>query len=125
MAGGNLLPPSEIRHSFSLNVWLTSWSAFGKGMARTCAGLTLIEVFATIATMNKPRILKAEISPMPQSMFDPMPTVTAHFDNGEAKTLFSYYPDEISFQPSEFVGLTEDEARSLFHRKDVAYLQSN
>ena len=74
--------------------------------------------------MNEPRIINAAISPMPQKMFDPMPVVTAQFDNGEVKTLFQFYPDEINFQPAEFIGLSESEAHALRHRKDVAYLQS-
>ena len=62
--------------------------------------------------------------PMPDGMFDPMPEVIATFEDGSTKTLFSFYPDEISFQASEFIGLTEAEARSVFHRKDVSYLKS-
>jgi hypothetical protein len=62
--------------------------------------------------------------PMPEGMFDPMPEVLATFEDGSTKTLFSFYPDEVSFQPSEFAGLTEEEAHSLFQRKDTAYLRS-
>ena len=62
--------------------------------------------------------------PMPLGMFDPMPEVIATFDNGTTKTLFSFYPDEITFQPSEFIGLTEEEAMALRQRKDVAFLKS-
>ena len=62
--------------------------------------------------------------PMPQGMFDPMPQVVATFEDGSTKTLFSFYPDEISFHASEFSGLTEQEALALRHRKDVAFLQS-
>ena len=61
---------------------------------------------------------------MPKSMFDSMPTVTATFEDGSTKVLFSYYPDEISFNTSEFTGLTEQEAHQLKTKKDVAYLQS-
>ena len=70
---------------------------------------------ATIAQMPRP---------MPLGMFDPMPEVIATFDNGTTKTLFSFYPDEITFQPSEFIGLTEEEAMALRQRKDVAFLKS-
>jgi hypothetical protein len=70
-----------------------------------------------------PRIIACEIGPMPH-IGDPMPEVTATFDNGKRKALFSYYPDEISFTPEEFVGLTEDEARQLLGRKDRAFLKS-
>jgi hypothetical protein len=53
-----------------------------------------------------------------------MPEVIATFEDGSTKTLFSFYPDEVSFHASEFVGLTEQEARALFHQKDTAYLRS-
>jgi hypothetical protein len=69
-------------------------------------------------------ILKAQISPLPKTLFDPMPEVKVTFEDGQSKTLFSYYPDEISFSPEEFVGLTEKEARALYTQKDIAYLQS-
>jgi len=62
--------------------------------------------------------------PMPQGMFDPMPEVIATFEDGSTKNLFSFYPDEVSFRESEFVGLTEEEAHSLFQRKDTSYLRS-
>ena len=62
--------------------------------------------------------------PMPEGMFDPMPEVIATFEDGSSKSLFSFYPDEVSFRASEFIGLTEAEAKSLLHRKDVAFLQS-
>jgi hypothetical protein len=62
--------------------------------------------------------------PMPQGMFDPMPEVIATFEDGSTKSLFSYYPDEVSFTPPEFVGLTEEEAHSLFQKKDTAYLRA-
>jgi hypothetical protein len=62
--------------------------------------------------------------PMPLGMFDPMPEVIATFENGSTKTLFSFYPDEVSFLEREFIGLTEEEAHSLFQQKDTAYLRS-
>ena len=62
--------------------------------------------------------------PMPEGMFDPIPEVIATFEDGSTKNLFSFYPDEVSFQPSEFVGLTEEEAHSLIQQKDTAYLRA-
>ena len=62
--------------------------------------------------------------PMPLGMFDPMPEVVATFEDDTTKRLFSFFPDEVSFQPSEFAGLTEEEAHSLFQRKDTTYLRS-
>lgn len=50
--------------------------------------------------------------------------VKARFNNGEEKVVVEYYPDELQFSPNEFVGLTEIEASMLFHKKDIAYLQS-
>ena len=62
--------------------------------------------------------------PMPIGMFDPMPEVIATFEDGTNKTLFSFFPDEISFCETEFIGLTEPEAHSLYQKKDISYLRS-
>jgi len=70
------------------------------------------------------KIVTAKIGPMPKSFMDPMPKVTATFEDGSTKELFSFYPDEISFTAGEFVGKTEAEARQLRHKKDVAFLRS-
>ena len=74
------------------------------------------------------KIISAIITPMPRpmpdGMFDPMPEVVATFADGSTKRLFSFFPDEVSFQPSEFIGLTEEEAHSLFQRKDTTCLRS-
>jgi hypothetical protein len=78
--------------------------------------------------MAGPRIVRVNISPMPRpkpaGFFDPMPVVTATFDDNTRKTLFSFYPDEIRFDECELIGLTEDQAHALRHRKDVAYLRA-
>lgn len=75
-----------------------------------------------------PVIVKSTIGPYPrpmeQGMFDPMPEVKVQFDNGNEKTLFEFYPDEISFEESEFIGLTEESARRLKFEKDKRYIQS-
>ena len=70
------------------------------------------------------KITHAVIGPMPKNLFDPMPTISVTFEDGSTKSLFSFYPDEISFRESEVVGLTEAEVYDLRHRKDVRYLQS-
>lgn len=62
--------------------------------------------------------------PKPAGFADPMPRVVATFDDGARKDLFDFYPDEITFDEGELVGLTEQEARALRHAKDVAYLRS-
>ena len=69
-------------------------------------------------------VITAMPRPMPEGMFDAMPEVIATFEDGTTKPLFSFYPDEITFQASEFTGLTEEEANALRHRKDVAFLKS-
>jgi hypothetical protein len=71
-----------------------------------------------------PRIIRAAIGPYPKGWFDPMPKVVATFDDGTTKELFEFYPDEIRFSESEFVGLTEAEATRLKFNKDRAYLSS-
>jgi hypothetical protein len=69
-------------------------------------------------------IITAMPRPMPEGMFEPMPEVIATFEDGSTKSLFSFFPDEVSFQASEFTGLTEEEAHSLFQSKDTTYLRS-
>jgi hypothetical protein len=61
---------------------------------------------------------------MESGSFDPMPQVNVKFNNGTEKTLFEFYPDEISFKESEFVGLTEESARRMKFEKDKRYIQS-
>ena len=62
--------------------------------------------------------------PMPQGMLDSMPKVRVKFDTGEEKVLFEFYPDEISFSESEFIGMTEESARRLKFERDLKYIQS-
>lgn len=69
------------------------------------------------------KIVKARITAQPKDIFDPMPEVWVVYDNGEEEKLFSYFPDEISFSPEEFVGLNRSEALSLRNKKDVEYLR--
>lgn len=77
---------------------------------------------------QEPVIVKCEIGPfprpMPEGMSDSMPSVKVKFSDGEEKTLFEFYPDEISFTESEFIGLTESKARKLRTKKDIEFIQS-
>lgn len=50
-------------------------------------------------------------------------TVLALFDDGNPKILFGFYPDELSFRESEFVGLSETQALNVFIQRDLEYLQ--
>lgn len=72
--------------------------------------------------MNK--IKSAAISPLPKKFTDDMPRVTVEYEDGTTEELFQYYPDEISFTPTEFIGLTRNEALLLKTKKDIAYLRS-
>ena len=71
------------------------------------------------------KITSCRITAMPKNLFDPMPQVmvTVEGSNEEHK-LFSYYPDEISFSPNDFIGITVRQALNLRHKRDVAYLTS-
>lgn len=68
------------------------------------------------------RIVSARI--IPPAGWGDKAKVMATLDNGQEGLIFSYYCDELSFTPEEFVGMTVDEAHELFHRKDVEYLRS-
>ena len=70
------------------------------------------------------KITAARITAQPRKICDPMPEVFVTVESGKEIRLFSYYPDEISFTPSEFIGLTVDAARELRPTKDRVYLSS-
>lgn len=50
--------------------------------------------------------------------------VHAKFDNGTEKVVATYFADELSFYPEEFIGLTKRQASDLHTRKDLSYLRS-
>ena len=54
--------------------------------------------------------------------FDIPQVMVKYADSDDFELLFTYYPDEISFSPQEFVGLTKEEAIHLKFEKDRAYL---
>lgn len=78
------------------------------------------------------KIISVRIGPMPSNalltgkvdLAIEMPKITATFEDGSTKDLFEFYPDEISFTPEEFIGLTEEDAHHLKFLKDKEYLQS-
>jgi len=76
----------------------------------------------------EPTIVKCVIGkyprPLPDGMMDKMPEVIVTLSNGEVKTLFYFYPDELLFTETEFIGLTEEMAHQLRSEKDVKFLQS-
>jgi hypothetical protein len=66
------------------------------------------------------KIVSARITPN----FIAIPEVFVTLEDGNEVLLFDYYPDEISFIASEFIGLTVEEGRRLKFDKDVAYLRA-
>lgn len=71
------------------------------------------------------KIVAARITEMPKDMFDPMPEVWVKTEGSTyEEKLFTYYPDEISFQAEEFIGLTKPDAYALFQQRDSDYLRS-
>jgi hypothetical protein len=71
-----------------------------------------------------PKITAARITDLPKHLGDPLPEVWATFDDGTEKMLFSYYPDELSFEAKDFIALTEEEGRLFKFGRDRAFLQS-
>lgn len=80
------------------------------------------KVFYLYINKNTMKIISSRITEQPKSLFDPMPRVYVTLEDGNEVFLFEYYPDEISFTPSEFIGLTIEECRTLKFKKDRNYL---
>lgn len=70
------------------------------------------------------KIVRARITTLPKQPGGPLPEVWITLADGTKKMLFTYYPDEISFTESDFIGLTENEARTLKFGRDRSYLQT-
>jgi hypothetical protein len=70
------------------------------------------------------QIVSAHITDLPKKIGDPLPEVWATFEDGTDKMLFKYYPDEISFEAQDFIGLTEEEATLFKFGRDRAYLRA-
>lgn len=73
--------------------------------------------------MRSNLIVSARMSAQPKQIGDPLPEVWVTLEDGSEQKLFEYYPDEISFRPEDFVGLTTDEARLFKFGRDRAHLQ--
>ena len=50
--------------------------------------------------------------------------IAGTFEDGTRKHVLGFYDDEIRFYAKEVIGLTQEKVNNLFHRRDVAYLQS-
>ena len=68
------------------------------------------------------KVISSRITEQPKGLFDPMPQVYVTMEDGQEQFLFEYYPDEISFTPSEFIGLTMNEGIHLKYLKDKKFL---
>jgi hypothetical protein len=72
------------------------------------------------------KIVECEIRPS-TGRFN-LPDVMVRYEGSEEGTelelLLDYYPDELSFTPEEFVGLTRDEAFEMKQAKDVIFIRS-
>ena len=78
---------------------------------------------------NKPTITSVEFQKVPLGIgnahhINVNVQTTDKNDTDEKETIFSYYPDELSFSEAELIGLTIDEASQLRTKKDIAYLKS-
>lgn len=71
------------------------------------------------------KVVSCRITAMPKSMFDPMPEVWIKLEGEQTEEkLFTYYPDEISCTPEEFIGKTIAECRHIHYEKDRRYMLS-
>ena len=69
-------------------------------------------------------VLVSEARIIPSKGFGSKAVVEVRYGDDEWVRLFDFFDDELKFHASEFVGKTEDQARSLFGKKDLAYIQS-
>jgi hypothetical protein len=80
-----------------------------------------------VAQPDTRRITAARLQPAPD-ILPGVPSghivVTATLEDGTEVELFRYFTDELSFTEAEFRGLTVQEARDLFTRRDIEYLRS-
>jgi len=68
--------------------------------------------------------LVTEARIIPSKGFGSKAVVEVRYGTLEWVRLFDFFDDELKFHASEFVGKTEDQARALFGKKDLAYIQS-
>lgn len=80
------------------------------------------ENFSTPYVQHQPRVVEAEI--VKSTGLGSKAKVVCLFDTGYKEVVVDYFEDELSFYPSEFVGLTKEGCFDLFRKKDIAYLQS-
>jgi len=72
--------------------------------------------------MSDRTIVEAEV--IREGMFGDTRVEVKFVGSDKFEKLFSFYPDEISFSSSEFIGKTETEANTLKFNKDLAFIKS-
>ena len=55
-------------------------------------------------------IISAVVGPMPVKITDPLPKVAVKYDDGTEEVLFDFFPDEVQYSESDFVGKTREQA---------------
>ncbi len=92
-----------------------------------------LNLIRKVFTTMKPTVIDCRIIPPQKNWSDPLihssqaqhqATVLGDMSDGQTLVLFRYFTDELTFTPSELIGLTQDEAVELFHKKDIEYLRS-
>ncbi len=79
----------------------------------------------TAYPMNESKIVSVRIVDADFSEMKFMSTIFVNLEDEPSETiLFDYYPDEISFNEKELIGLTFEQAKHLKFEKDKQFLQS-
>lgn len=65
-----------------------------------------------------------ELPPLLKGIAPGRAKVTATLNDGSVVDLFTYYTDELVFQPGDFTGKTVAEAHALFQARDIEWLRS-
>jgi len=83
-------------------------------------GMTRDELESICGTDSQP----AQITAIDREIKCGCCTLTALFNDGSTRALFSYYIDELTFSDADLIGLTAAEAHNLRAHRDVEYLRS-
>ena len=66
----------------------------------------------------------AKITELIRDVKDGDCALSAIFDDGSTRKLFSFFIDELAFFDADLIGKTEGEAHQLHHARTIAYIQS-
>ena len=82
-----------------------------------------LEMDGSVAKFAEPRINRVMVF-VSKEYFTPSYVNVNLDDAPKGIRLFEFEPNEISFSNAELIGLTVKEAKELYHKKDIAWLQS-